>query len=171
MRDAFALSDDSRWYCVIVKPGWVHLVERELYSLGFRTFTPTIRKWSSHARKKRVIYRPVMGRYLFVDIDYPRQSFGAVAQTMGVDRIIANGGRPCPFTTRQVADFLKRQMEGEWDAVAKAPFKPGMPVRIMEGPYNDKLAIITGVKGRKVTVKLDGTRQYATLHDCSVRAA
>lgn len=165
------LSESGKWYCVSVKPGWMGRVRGELYQLGFRTFTPELRKWVSHARKARAVRRPILSRYLFVDVDHPRQSFGTVRSVRGVDAMLSNMGAPLAFTVGQVTDFITRQMKGEWDDVAKGKIPVGAEIVVMGGPNADRQAVVTSVKGNKVSYKLVGEAASRTDYAMNVRAA
>jgi transcription antitermination factor NusG len=146
-------------------------VEGELYNLGYRTFTPKLRKWVSHARRRTAVYRPVLSRYLFVDIDHPRQSFGMVRNVHGVETILSSGGSPLSFTTDDVADFILRQLKGEWDEIEGEKLPVGAKIAFMDGPHEESEAVITAMKGNKVSYKIIGTAQYGTTYAFSVRAA
>lgn len=183
-----SLSDTARWYCAITNPGSQRRAELELAALGFRTFTPKVRKWVTHARVRKAVERPLLSRYLFVEVDHPNQSFGTVRNVNGIETLISNLGIPTPFPSKWVDDLLRRYLAGEWDYVRAEPvtfingdgesetrkndpLRIGARIRVMEGEFADMLATVTKVKGHKVTFKLYGDKRYATLQDCSVRAA
>lgn len=181
----------ARWYCVTVKPGWNAVVEKALYALGHRTFTPKTRRWTSHARRKSVAERPIPGMsgYLFVEIDYPRQSFAAVLDVRGVAGFVSTSGAPQPFSrltervdpmtgeitetrVNPIVDFLLRQMKGEWDEVSNVLLPPvGAKVVVVEGPHDGKTACVTAVKGKKIFAKVEGQAQASTFFATSLRAA
>jgi transcription antitermination factor NusG len=181
----------ARWYCVTVKPNWTSTVEKALYALGHRTFTPKARRWTSHARRKAVVERPIpgMGGYLFVEIDYPRQSFAQVLDTRGVTGFVSTGGAPQPFSRHTeridmatgevtetrinpIVDFLIRQLRGEWDEVATMLLPPvGAKVMVVEGPHDGKTAVVTRAQGKKIFAKVEGQAQVSTFFASSLRAA
>lgn len=182
------LSETARWYCAITGQTKQRRVEIELASLGFRVFTPKQRRWVTHARVRRAVERPILGRYLFVEIDYPRQSFGDVLATNGVDGMISNVGRPIAFPSHWVEGLLRRYLQGEWDFVRAEPviftnkhgelevrkndpLRAGSRIRIIEGEFEDMLATVTGVKGNKISFKVLGTPTNGTVMAFSVRAA
>jgi transcription antitermination factor NusG len=72
------LSDTAQWFCITTNPNCQARAALELYALGFRTFLPKIRKWATHARVRKAVEKPLLGRYLFVEVDQPRQSFWTV---------------------------------------------------------------------------------------------
>lgn len=168
---AIELSESARWYCAITNPNCQRRAELELAALGFRTFTPKVRKWVTHARVRKAVERPLLSRYLFVHVDPEEQGFGPIRGVNGVEAMVGVRGTPSSFPAVEVEDLLRRQLSGEWDEIAKGKLAVGARIRVMEGEFNDMLATVTGVKGHKVTFKLLGTARYATLQDCSVRAA
>lgn len=162
---------DPRWFCAVTNPNCQRRAEMELYTLGFRTFTPKLRKWVSHARVRKAAERPLLGRYLFVEVDEPRQSFHKVRGVNGVESFIANLGKPCRIPSPFVESLRMRQMAGEWDEIAKEPIPIGARVRLMEGEFNDMLATVTSRKAGKLTFKLLDENRYGRVHESSVRAA
>ena len=168
---AFPELEEPRWFCAVTNPNCQRRAELELYTLGFRTFTPKLRKWVSHARVRKAVERPLLGRYLFVEVDEPRQSFHTVRSVNGVEGFIANLGRPTLIPSRFVESFRMRQMAGEWDEIAKEPVPVGARVRLVEGEFNDMLATVTSRKAGNVTFKLLDQNRYGRVHESSVRAA
>jgi len=168
---AIRLSETARWYCAIVRAGRHRRAELELQRLGFRTFYPRTRKWISHARVKKAVERPILGRYLFVEVDHPAQSFRDVTAVFDVEGFVSNLGNPLPFPSRLVEGFIGRYLAGEWDEVAKGPIPVGARIRIMEGEFQDALATVVSQKGRRVDFKLMGDSKIARTNLCSVRAA
>jgi transcription antitermination factor NusG len=69
----------------------------------------------SHAHVKKVFERPLLGRYLFVEVDCPRQSFDDVAGAQGVESIISLMGVPCVMPRGDVEELLSRYLAGEFD--------------------------------------------------------
>lgn len=167
------LSDSARWYCAVVRPCRHHRAELELQRLGFRTFYPRTRKWISHARVKRAEERPILGRYLFVEVDHPDRSFHDVTAIFDVEYLVSSSteGRPSPFPSRLVEGFMARYMAGEFDEVAKGKIPVGARIRIMEGEFQDAYATVVSTKGRRVDFKLMGDNKIARINECSVRAA
>jgi transcription antitermination factor NusG len=175
------ISNTAEWFCVTTNPNCTGRAALELYSLGYRTFLPKIRKWATHARVKKAVERPLLGRYLFVEVDHPTQSFGAVRSANGVEALLSSPGidpadgemkiRPTPFPSHWVENLRMRYMAGEWDEIAKGKIPIGARIRIVEGEFDKLLATVTGRKHSKLTFKIKDTNTYATMHECSVRAA
>jgi transcription antitermination factor NusG len=166
-----AITDSGKWFCALTNPNCQTRVVNGLYELGFRTFLPKIRKWATHGRVRRAVERPLLGRYLFIEVDHPRQNFGAVRDCRGVETLISNLGAPCPFPSHEIESLRLRYMAGEWDTVAHGLLSVGSRIRIVEGQWENLLATVTSRKGHRIDFKLHGTNQYGRMHDCSVRAA
>lgn len=165
------ISETARWFCVMTNPNCQGRAALGLYAAGYRTFLPKIRKWVSHARVRKAKEVPLLGRYLFVEVDHPRQSFGTVKAVNGVETLIATLGRPTPFPSHWVDDLRYRYMTGEWDEIAKGPLPVGARIRVVEGQFADMLATVTARKGHRIDFKVFGENRYGRENDCSVRAA
>lgn len=165
------LSDSAKWYCVVTRSNQQNRAVHELGSHGFRSFYPKARKWASHARVKRAVDRPVLGRYVFVEVDHPRQSFATVRDCRAIESMLSNLGNPIAFPSHWIEGLLKRYLAGEWDEIARGKIPIGARIRIIEGEFNDMCATVMSNKGRKVSLKLLGQNQYVNMHECSVRAA
>ncbi|WP_316196304.1 MULTISPECIES: transcription termination/antitermination protein NusG [unclassified Bradyrhizobium] len=162
-----------QWFCIMVAPNSHRQVENALSAIGYRVFLPKLRRWVSHARVKKAVERPLLGRYMFVEVDYPRQSFAPLTATRGVDAVISSAGTPWPMPRAEVEDLLHRQMAGEFDEVAKGPIPVGARVAIVEGEFENWLATVTErVRGGKLSLRLLGGKVGLTgISSRSVRAA
>lgn len=159
------------WFVVITNPRCLLRAQLDLDAAGYRTFTPKSRKWVTHARVKKAVEKPILSRYLFVEVDYPRQSFGEIRLCNGVETILSSLGVPIPVPRQFVEDMLSRYLKGEWDEVGQEALPLGARVRIVEGECEDMLATITKHTGGKITAKLHGTNIYKKLYVGNVRAA
>lgn len=161
----------SNWYCVITNPQCQTRAQLGLGALGYRTFVPKHRRWVSHARVRKAVEKPLLNRYVFVEVDTSHasaQSFGEVKGVNGVEGLVSICGRPAIIPRVCVEDFLRRYMAGEWDDVAKEPLPIGARVRVLEGQFRDLLATVTGVKAGKVSAKILGTNDYLKVYKASV---
>jgi transcription antitermination factor NusG len=166
----FPHSDTAKWFCAVTNPNCQARAALGLYELGYRTFYPKKRRWVSHARTKTAKEKPLLGRYLFVEVDQPRQSFGAVRAVNGIEGFVSNPD-PVRIPSNLVESFRLRQMAGEWDEVASGPLVVGCRIRVMEGQFANMLATVTKAKGRRIDFKLHGENRYGREQESSVRAA
>lgn len=179
---AFPESDTARWYCAVTNPNCQPRACLGLHELGYRTFYPKVRRWVSHARVKTAKEKPLLGRYIFVEVDIKndQQSFFQVRAVNGVEYILSTWQEtarglalhPTAFKSEWIETMRKRQMAGEWDDTAKAPIPIGARIRLMEGEFANMLATVTGIRrGKMVSFKLLGENRYSLLHTDNVRAA
>jgi transcription antitermination factor NusG len=162
-------NNGANWFCLVVEPGCHRQVENHLAAIGYRPFFPKVKRWVSHARVKKAAERPLLGRYLFVEIDFPRQSFSPVMAARGVEAIISSGGTPWPMPRREVDNLFDRYLSGEFDEV-KRGFPVGARVAIVAGEFENWIATVTGLEkgGKQISVKLLGHK--ATLNKLPGRA-
>jgi transcription antitermination factor NusG len=92
---------------------------------------PKLKKWISHARVRKAVERPLLNRYVFVEVDHPRQSFGPVAEARGVENIIFDLGVPRVMRRADVEDLIFRYLAGEFDEVANESIPIGARVCIV----------------------------------------
>ncbi len=165
------LAETAKWYCAVVRPNAHRAAELDLAQMGFRSFYPKSRRWISHARVKRAKERPILGRYLFVEVDHPRQSFNSVSSLFDIESMVSNLGNPTPFPSHWVEKMLCRYIAGEWDEVTHGKLPVGARIKIIEGEFAEQYATVTSSKGHRVDLKLLGSNQYTKMNQCSVRAA
>ena len=166
----FPETSTAKWFCAVTNPNCQARAALGLYEMGYRSFYPKTRRWVSHARTKTAKEKPLLGRYLFVEVDQPRQSFGAVRAVNGIEGFVSNPD-PVRIPAALVESFRLRQMAGEWDEVANGPLLVGCRIRVMEGQFANMLATVTKAKGRRIDFKLHGENRYGREHQSSVRAA
>jgi transcription antitermination factor NusG len=179
----FPISPTSRWYCAVTNPNCQARAALGLHEIGYRTFYPKVRRWVTHARVKQAKERPLLGRYIFVEVDpkNDQQSFYAVRAINGIEYLISSWQmtrygmqvQPAPFCSDWIATMRVRQMAGEWDET-KGTLPIGARIKLMEGEFADRLAVITAKEGRRektIVFKLEGENKYGQLQVEHVRAA
>lgn len=179
----FPISPTSKWFCAVTNPNCQARAALGLHEIGYRTFYPKVRRWVSHARTKQAKDKPLLGRYIFVEVDpkNDQQSFYAVRAVNGIECVLSTwqqtstGMRiePAAFDSGWVESMRHRQMAGEWDET-KGTLPIGARIRLMEGEFADELATVTAKEGRKektIVFKLHGENRYGSLHVDHVRAA
>lgn len=156
---------EPRWYVAVVNPNCLSRAEGELSDLGYRVFTPKLRKWVSHARVKKPVWRPILGRYLFVEVDRemalkgpladliqmqtgqrPNQNLGSVRNCNGVEGFVSVGGNPVALPEGSCEELMRRQMSGEWNFVDDGEFPDGKGgIRINDPmPIGARVKIVEG---------------------------
>lgn len=189
-RNRFPMSADAEWYVAVTNPNCQARAALGLHDLGYRSFYPKVRRWVSHARVRTAKEKPLLGRYIFVEVDQKTQSFGAARNVNGIEGFVSNPD-PVRVPTEYVRRLRERYMDGEWDFVRQepcpfvnadgdeeirinAPLPIGARIKLMEGEFADMLATVTGKEGRKgkvVVFKLHDQNRYGKMHINDVRAA
>lgn len=179
----FPESKTAKWFCAVTNPNCQARAALGLYELGYRTFYPKVRRWVSHARVRVAKEKPLLGRYIFVEVDpkNEQQSFYAVCAVNGIESVLSSwqqtefGARvqPAAFCSDWIASMRLRQMAGEWDET-KGTLPIGARIKLMEGEFADRLATVTAKEGRRertIVFKLLDENTYGQLHINNVRAA
>lgn len=168
------------WFAAFTNPNCELRAQFGLEREGYRTFIPKLKRWVSHARVKKAVERPLLSRYVFFELVPDMHGFDAVHRTNGIEYIIGTGGVPLPMPEGFIPEFIKRQLAGEWDFVTKdeegnlRPLPIGAQIRIMDGQFQDVVAIIVGMgrkSGGEVLAQLIESRTRTRLSLMSVRPA
>lgn len=175
-----------QWYCIVTNPNCQRRAQAGLIDRGYRAFYPQTRRWVKHARQRKAKDYPLLGRYLFVEVDYheqSEQSFGEVRTVDGVESFLSIGNKPLVMPREWVERAMQRYISGEWDFVRQEPVmvngelrrNPPMPlgalVAVMEGEFANMLAVLTARKNGKVVVLPRGALKPVTMAPDNVRAA
>lgn len=179
----FPISLTSKWYCAVTNPNCQARAALGLHEIGYRSFYPKVKRWVTHARVRKAAEKPLLGRYIFVEVDEKndRQSFYAVRAVNGIETVLSKwqetpwGMRvhPAAFDSDWVESMWRRQIDGEWDETRRN-IPVGARIKLMEGEFADMLATVTAIEGRKgktIAFKLHGENRYGKLHVNNVRAA
>lgn len=158
------------WHVAIVNPNCHTRAVLELHSLGYRTFYPKIKRWVTLGRVRKAKEKPLLGRYLFVEISH-QQSFGEVRRANGIESLVGVAGEPLKVDWQVVNDFRMRQMAGEFDETGE--FQIGARIKIVQGQWDDYLATVIGCskRGGRLSVKILGTAINTSIRSSEARAA
>ena len=116
--------------------------------LGFDTFVPLEMFWAVRRGIKVKDARPMLPRYIFVEVDPYRQDWQPI---LGIDGIVDMLGAmhahdtPGYMPAAWIAAWRKMEAIGEFDQTSKLPegFEVGETVRISDGPFAGHEALIT----------------------------
>ena len=158
------------WFVALVDRHSHGPVERSLASLGIPAFYPRLRRWVSHARSKVAAERPLLGPYLFTEVDR-LADFHAARMVFGFRAfLVAVDGAPAVIADEVVFDFRERYMRGEFDLTVRN-IPVGALVRVIEGEFAEQLAIVTGAQRGKVVITARGSRRRVVTQRSNITAA
>src|SRR3979411_55982 len=144
----------DRWSLVHTRPNCERKAEFNLNAQGFLTFLPHIEKTIRHARRLKMVRRPLFPRYLFVRFDLARDRWLSVHSTIGVSRLVTRDGRPIAVPVGVVENLLAHSDAGL--TRVDGDLKSGQRVRILSGPVADFTATLGRLdEGRRVEVLIE----------------
>ncbi len=144
------------WYLVHTKPRQEACALQNLNHQGYDCYLPLLS--SEKILRSQIIKasEPLFPRYLFIRLDtgHTAKSWTPIRSTRGVSKLVSFGNQPARVTDELVELIRARESSGEIDE--KRLFKPGEPIRVLDGPF-------AGVEG--IFQSLDGTQRVMILID------
>jgi transcriptional antiterminator RfaH len=124
------------WYVVHTKPHqeW-HVLDRlQFRAPGVEAFCPRVEVVHRRAGRRVIALEPLFPSYLFVRMDHDGPVWARIIWTPGVRGVLGTGERPLPVPRDVVASIQERAAPLGFIRV-DLPFAPGMPVRVLDGPF------------------------------------
>lgn len=134
------------WFVVHTQFNKEIVSENNLIRQGFETYMPKYKKIINHARKRRLVSRPLFPRYLFVKNHNKNMSVSSISSTHGVSTIVSMDGKPA-----QISNNIINQIKSNENNEGIIDIKPffnktiGEEVEIVEGAFTGKLGIFNGI--------------------------
>lgn len=154
-------SEGRRWYVVHCYSGYEnkvrHAIEQRIESMGmqdriFDVVVPTEEQIEIKDGKRKSVERRVFPGYILVEMIIDEDSWYVVRNTPGVTGFVGMGNKPTPLRDEEVSQIMKR-MEAE-APVVKVTYKPGQKVRIIDGPFNDIVGIVSEIDMERSKVRV-----------------
>jgi transcriptional antiterminator RfaH len=158
----------ARWHVVQTKAQSEAKAALNLARQGYEIYMPRYLKKRRHARKVDIVDAPLFPRYLFVAIDMATQRWRNIYSTIGVSSLVCIAGEPASVDAAVIEQLKKREDDsGHIRLDQRITFKPGAPVRVLDGAFDScvglcegmtdqkRVAILLELLGRKVRVFLD----------------
>ena len=155
------------WVCGITTPTGAMSAEEDLRRAGYNVVMPMHRRWTRHARQFKAVSRPLLGRYIFIEVDTDRpDDLGPIYAQRSMDTII---GR---VATKDVKRLLEQFIRGDFDEVTGGKLPVGARVVIVTGEWEKRLAVVMGrSKSGATSLKVSGVRNHVNLNEKSLRPA
>ena len=154
--DAQAVFDARYWYLAQLKPGGFERAITNLHRQSYATFMPA--RDTSIRRNGRLttVRKPLFPGYLFTQVLPDRQDWRAINNTFGVARLVSlSEGKPTAVPA-DIIQTLHARMDENGILGAPENLHPGDKVRIISGPFAERLAEIDTVKpGDRVFILMD----------------
>ncbi|MCQ3933122.1 MAG: transcription termination/antitermination protein NusG [Chloroflexi bacterium] len=157
-------SDDlggKHWYVVHCYSGQenkvCHAIEQRIETMGmqdkiFDVVVPTEEEIEVKEGKRRTVERRVFPGYILVQMIMDEDSWYVVRNTPGVTGFVGMGNDPTPLRPEEVTQIMRR-MEADTPKI-KVTYKPGQKVRIVDGPFNEFVGIVSDIDQEKSKVRV-----------------
>ena len=109
---------------------------KQLANQDFRAFVPRYWKNRRHARRVETISAPLFPRYIFVILDRSRDRWRSINGTLGVERLLMQGGEPQP-APHGVVESLVDCADAEGNIDFHYQLREGQTLRVIAGPFAD----------------------------------
>jgi transcription antitermination factor NusG len=144
-----------RWYVASVRWGAAEIARDMLTHLDFGTFLPLIACEVRHARRVRIVERPLFPGYVFLRFDVRAEPWRRAYQTRRIRIFGSAPDRPVPLP----AGLVERWVAEGWDRplprdVAADLIAAGAHVAITAGPFADHHGLCLWDDGQRVRVLL-----------------
>ena len=144
----------EKWYTLHTKPNAEYQVAATLQQRQFQVYLPEIEAPKARTGRKK---KPFFPGYLFINVDFKAMGISNLQWTPGLRRIVAFDDRPAALPA-EIIDLIRLKL-GEIKPAGDGPghpFRPGDTLRIIDGPFQDMLAIFEGptTAGTRVQVLL-----------------
>jgi transcriptional antiterminator RfaH len=151
----------SFWACAQLQPQRERLALHCLALAGYATYLPRLRQHRV-SRGRRIETTPALfPGYAFVLVEL---QWHAARWAPGVTRIVLDGAAPAKVPDAVIDEIRSRECNGLVELPPR--LKRGAPVRILRGPFHERLAIYDGMAPHErvvVLLSLLGGRQRVTL--------
>jgi transcriptional antiterminator RfaH len=131
---------------------------------AFRTFWPRFWKTRRHSRRQDIVLAALFPNYIFVILDEQHQHWRQINGTFAVKRVVQGaGGRPVSMP-RPIMDHILARCDGGIMTSILDEFQPGRTVKVLNGPFADRLVTIEHLDADgRVRVLLDILGGQSTL--------
>ncbi len=147
--------ESSDWIVVNCLPHKESVALEHLGRQAFTCYCPMIRRQVRHARRTYESVRPLFPSYVFVSLDFGRQSWRSLLSTRGVRGIVSCGEAPSTLRSDIIEQLRAREIDG---AITRptAPFRIGQRVSIVRGALDGLVATIVDLDEKdRIVVLLD----------------
>lgn len=167
-------AEGRRWYTIHVYSGYEETVTEDLKQRVesmdmsdkiFNIIVPTEKRIKIKNGRRKTIREKIFPGYVLVEMIVTDDSWYVVRNTPHVTGFIGSGTTPISLSEEEIKSIQKRM--GVEEPKYKIDIDPGMPVRIVDGPFKGfegKVSEVDEEKGRiKVLISVFGRETPAEL--------
>jgi transcription antitermination factor NusG len=112
---------------------------------GYEIYEPRLREQrrSRHGHRKIIVTPPLFPGYLFV---WVVRGWWDARWSPGVVRLIMDGLLPARVPDRVIAEIKSRERGGLIELPKPRKFKPGMQVKVLQGPLRDQIGLLGALR-------------------------
>ena len=134
---------DSAWYCLHTQPKREHIAAANIRSrIGLEVFCPRVTYFKKTRRGRVRFTEALFPRYIFTHCAIDRD-YRYLLSITGVDSFVCYGREVHALPDSFIED-LKKQVPEECRESPEPDLKVGAEVEVIEGPFKDLKAIISG---------------------------
>jgi transcriptional antiterminator RfaH len=149
------LTAGERWYVARTLPQRELQAAKQLANQEFRAFVPRYWKNRRHARRVETVSAPLFPRYIFVVLDRSRDRWRSINGTLGVERLLMQGGEPQPVP-QGVMESLINSIDADGNIQFHYQLKEGQSLKVTAGPFADLVGTLERLDERgRVSVLLE----------------
>jgi transcriptional antiterminator RfaH len=156
------------WACAQLVPQRERLALHTLALAGYTTYLPRLRQHRMSYGRRIETSPALFPGYAFVFIEL---QWHTARWAPGVARIVLDGAAPARVPDSVIAEIRSREVKGAVELPSR--LRRGDPVRILHGPFRERLAIYDGMNGHEriaVLLALLGSQHRVTLPRGDVEA-
>lgn len=125
---------EKKWFAIRTKPSREEVAKINLENQGLSVYLPMMSRTVSHARRKKLVMRPVFPGYLFLRLAPEERNWHAISSTRGVYAPVRFGDLYVPVPDWVIAQ-IKQKENKETGAISLSELKreklsPGMEVQV-----------------------------------------
>ena len=159
------------WCCAQVEPRRERLASYCLGLAGYEIYQPLLREQRrSHHGRKIVATPPLFPGYLFV---WVVRGWWDARWSPGVIRLIMDGLLPAHVPDAVITEIRSRERGGFVELLKPRGFRPGMRVRVIDGPLREQIGMLAALRPRErvlVLLQLLGGQQRVELAKDAIEA-
>lgn len=143
----------QQWYALYTKPRSEKKLAENLAKLGIEHYLPLLRKRKKWSDRYKWIEEPVFASYLFVHMDFERDSLRVLKLPQAV-YFVSTEGVPTVIEAHDL-ELLRLAVDNYAESLVlrdTSALAAGETVRIKDGPFAGKEAVIERIQGKTLVV-------------------